>query len=209
MRLYDAVRGSRKGRGRRVVVVERVVESEVVRIVWRGLAKDDVGRRVSDVSEGISFLARKILHPIEGVWEGELIPGARGRVVEYNNRRYEPPRSEGEAIMPAASRSKGKAGAAKGRGAAAKAKSNGGGERATEAQLDKLSAQVVKLRDTQGKSWTEVCETLDIQPSRARQLYNRGGGEPTRQRASSGGGKGKAAASKGKRGRGRPAKNPS
>jgi hypothetical protein len=215
IRLYGIIKDgkSRKGFGRRVVVAERHVESDSVRVVWRGITKDSVGHHVSTVAEGITFIPRRPLAPIEGIWEGELIPGARGRVVEYNNRRYYPP--EG-GIMPAASRTKGKAGAAKrGRpaGSTNKAKANGGDtrERASEAQLDKLSTQVVKMRDVQSKGWTEICETLDIQPSRARQLYNRGGGEPTRQKATSGRASGgrTAAAAKGKSTRGRKGKNPS
>lgn len=179
MRLYQ--KSSGLAFGKRIVVVEREVLSDTVRVTYRALTGGKSDRRISDSVEGITFLNRKILFPIEGIWEGELVPGSRGRVVEYNNRRYIPSRVEGEDTKVPTKTSKG----AKSTGRAA-AKSKPAAERApraTDAQLDKLSAQVVKLRDTQGKGWDVICEQLDITPSRARQLYNRGGGEPTARKA--------------------------
>jgi DNA-directed RNA polymerase specialized sigma24 family protein len=75
--------------------------------------------------------------------------------------------------------------AAKGRTAASKTKAKAAEKdttRASSDELDKLAAQVVKLRDVQGKSWGEIEEALDVAPGRLRALYNRGGGEPTRKR---------------------------
>lgn len=205
MRLYP--KSSGLGFGKRVVVVEREVLSGSVRVIYRGLTGGKSDRRISDSMEGITFLNRKIIHPIEGVWEGELIPGSRGRVVEYNNRRYDPPRTEGEAKVPTKPKGKPAArGAAKSKAAAERA------PRASERELDTLSAKVVKLRDSQNKDWGTICDTLDITPSRARQLYNRGGGEPTPRAAAAPkakpGAKGKAAAG-GAASRRRGKRNPS
>lgn len=66
--------------------------------------------------------------------------------------------------------------------------------RASEKELDTLSAKVVKMRDGQNKNWTDICDALDLTPSRARQLYNRGGGEPAPRAAAA---KSKPAARKG------------
>jgi hypothetical protein len=75
-------------------------------------------------------------------------------------------------------------------------------ERATEAQLDKDAARVVKMRDTQGKSWGEIAEATDIAPSRLRALYNRGGGSPSGTKAApKGAAKGRGAAKPAAKGR--------
>lgn len=219
LRPSDVIRLSLKrgGLGRRVVVYQKIIESEVTRVLYRRLVKDGTGTRVSDSGEGLTFLSNRILHPIEGVWEGDLDPGSPGRVVFYDKQRYVPlpdapeiPESrKGRSTVATKSKSGAKKGAAK-----SKAKSNGG-ERATDAQLDKLSAQVVKLRDVQGKSWSDIEEQLDIAPSRLRQLYNRGGGEASGSRASSGtkksgGAKGGAKSKTAAKGKGKKGKrNPS
>lgn len=176
-----------KGFGRKIVVVGKEIRAESVRIWYRGVTGGKETRRISDNVEGFTDLNRRIVHTIEGVWEGDTEPGQLGRIVLYNNRRYYSPPEEssnGErkgAIMPP----KGKTARGGRKPAAAKKSTSngGGGTRATEAQLDKLSAQVVKMRDTQGKAWSDICDTLDIQPSRARQLYNRGGGAPAERTA--------------------------
>lgn len=203
MRPSDIIRlrGSRSGK--RVVVYARDVHSDSVAVSYRGIVGKDA-RRISDNVEGVTYLNRRLLQPLEGIWEGELIPGAPGRIVPYVNGRYVPAKqsSNGErkgAKMPAAK--------SKGRKTAAKKSTSNGGERATEAQLDKLSARVVTMRDSQGKAWGDICDALDIQPSRARQLYNRGGGEPTRTKAA-GAKKGAAAKKTAAKGRGKR-KNPS
>lgn len=114
---------------------------------------------------------------------------------------------------------------AKGKAAA----TNGTRERLTESQKNKLAAQIVKLRDTQGKSWAEIGEITGIESGGTRRsLYNFGGGQP-RPRAANGStstksapkgksktaAKGKAPAAKGgrkvvvKRGRGKAGEDPS
>lgn len=170
----DVIRDSSRGgqRGRRVVVISREVFDVTVKIQYRGLVKGGNGENISNTVEGFSSLSNRILFPIEGIWEGELTPGARGRVVEYNNRAYVP--AKGEAKMPAAkSKTAGRKPAAKKTAASDRA------PRQTEAQLDKQSAQVVKMRDSQNKSWGDIEAATGIAPSRLRQLYTRGGGAST------------------------------
>jgi hypothetical protein len=105
--------------------------------------------------------------------------------------------------MPAA-KAAGKSGK-KGTAAKTSAKSNGS-TRASEAELDRLAAKVVSLRDDKGLAWGDIEEQLEIAPSRLRALYNRGGGEPTTRAAAkpaAKGAKGKTAASA--KGKGRAA----
>lgn len=110
-----------------------------------------------------------------GTWEGDVKPGAFGHIT------IAPDGAEGEGHRMAAKTAK-KGGAKK---SAAKSKSNGGTKRASNEELDKLAARVVDLRDNKGKSWGEIEEALDVNPGRLRSLYNRGGGEPTRERKGS------------------------
>lgn len=77
-------------------------------------------------------------------------------------------------------------------------------ERASEAQLDKDAAKVVKLRDNQNKSWGDIADLTDIAPSRLRALYNRGGGSPSATKAPTKKGSAKPAA-KGRTGKAKPA----
>lgn len=175
LRPSDVIRVSAKSgqSGRRVVVVSREVFDASVKVLYRGLVKGPSWEHISDTSEGFTSLSNRTLHPVEGVWEGELTPGAPGRTMEYNNRAYQAPKLKGEAKVPTAK----KKAPARGRAAAKKAAPRA--DRATEAQLDKQSAQVVKMRDTQNKAWGDIADALDIAPSRLRALYNRGGGAPT------------------------------
>jgi hypothetical protein len=64
----------------------------------------------------------------------------------------------------------------------AKKKSSGGRTRATNEELDKQAAEVVRLRDKEDKSWKEVVEITGLPMSRMRGLYNRGGGVSTGER---------------------------
>lgn len=84
----------------------------------------------------------------------------------------------------------------------------GGSTRASNAELDKLAEKVVELRDNQELSWGEIEAKLEVAPSRLRQLYNRGGGKPTRERKgaakASENGKGKTTAKKKGKGKKRP-----
>lgn len=184
----DVIRISANGKGRtgrRAVVVSREAFDATAKVFYRGLVKSSNGEHVSDSVDGFTSLSNLILHAIEGVWEGELAPGSPGRTVMYNDQAYVSPEprparkrtQKGEPQMATRTAGKGKAKpAAAKRGAAKKAPAT---ERATEAQLDRDSAKVVKMRDTQGKAWGDIAEALDIAPSRLRALYNRGGGTPT------------------------------
>jgi hypothetical protein len=198
----DVIRISANGKGRagkRVVVVERENFDPNVKVLWRGIVKNASGERISDTVEGFTSLSARVLYPVEGVWEGELTPGAPGRTVEYNNRAYVTPkplkRQKGETAM-AATKSKGgrKTTAAK----KTAAKKSTAAPRATEAQLDRDAARVVKMRDQQNKSWGDIEEATGIAPSRLRQLYTRGGGQSsgTRGKGAASGGR-KTAAKKG------------
>jgi hypothetical protein len=173
------------------VVVEREVFDATAKVLYRGLVKGGNGEHISDTVEGFTSLSNRVLYPIEGIWEGELTPGSPGRVMEYNNRAYQAPK-KGEAKVPTRTAGKG------GRKPAAK-KTSARSERASEAQLDKDAARVVKMRDNQGKSWGDIEATTGIAPSRLRQLYTRGGGSSTGSRA---------AAKPAARGRGAAAKKP-
>lgn len=173
--------GSRVGVGRKVVVVEKDVDTRhrVVTISYLNLI--DHGRLLSEAKGWTTY---RLEEPVEklGRWDGNLWSGSRGKI-QYNPG-LEP--GEGEANLMA-TKTKGAA-AKKGtaKKGATKAKSNGGeSKRASNEELDALAAQVVDLRDNEEKSWGEIQEELDIEPSRLRSLYNRGGGEPTRKRQGS------------------------
>lgn len=84
-----------------------------------------------------------------------------------------------------ATKPKAKAGAKGGRKTAAKntstkAKAKSGNTRASSDELDALAEQVVEMRETM--SWGEIQEELGISGSRARALFNRGGGVPSNER---------------------------
>lgn len=84
-------------------------------------------------------------------------------------------------MAKASTKGKGKT-AAKGGKSNSKAKGSATRTRATEEELDTLAEQVVDMRDNDDMSWGEIEKKLKIAPSRLRQLYNRGGGKPTRER---------------------------
>jgi hypothetical protein len=185
----DVIRVSANGKGvtgRRSVVVSREIFDATVKVLYRGIVKTSAGERISETVEGFTSLSPRILYPIEGVWEGELVPGAQGRAMQYDNGAYVAPKTtrapkrsqKGEAKVPTKPKGTAKKPAAK-RGAAKPAAA----PRQTEAQLDKQAAQVVKMRDTQGKSWSDIEAATGIAASRLRQLYNRGGGTPTATKA--------------------------
>lgn len=214
----DVIRISANGKGRtgkRAVVVERENFDVTVKVFYRGIVKGSSGEHISQTVEAFTSLPNTILFPVEGVWEGELVPGAPGRTVEYNNRAYEAPKprakrsQKGEAKVPTKGKTKP---AAKRKPAAKQAAAT---PRATEAQLDKQAAQVVKMRDTQNKSWADIEAATGIAASRLRQLYNRGGGSPNATKATGGGRKAakpapKASTRGGKTGaKGRKGRNPS
>jgi hypothetical protein len=186
----DVIRVSANGKGvtgRRSVVVSREIFDATVKVLYRGIVKTSAGERISETVEGFTSLSPRILYPIEGVWEGELVPGAQGRSMQYDNGAYVAPKTtrapkrsqKGEAKVPTKPKGTAKKPAAK-RGAA---KSADAAPRQTEAQLDKQAAQVVKMRDTQNKSWSDIEAATGIAASRLRQLYNRGGGSPTATKA--------------------------
>lgn len=216
----DVIRTSTNGKGRTgkiAVVVSREVFDATVKVLYRGVVKGANSERISETVESFTSLSNLILYPVEGVWEGELVPGAPGRIMEYNNRAYTPPKRErgetsqkGEAKVPTRSKTAKKPAAKRAAKPAARA------ERASEAQLDKDAARVVKMRDQQNKSWSDIADATGIASSRLRQLYNRGGGTPTATKAGSakakpaarGAAKGRTGAGKGKTG-GRGKRNPS
>lgn len=68
------------------------------------------------------------------------------------------------------------------KGGGAKKKPAAAKKRASNDELDAQAATIVDLRDNQDKSWSEVAEETGIAMGRLRGLYNRGGGEPTRER---------------------------
>lgn len=187
----DVIRISANGKGRtgrRAVVVSREAFDATAKVLYRGIVTSRSGEHISESVEGFTSLSNLILHPIEGVWEGELAPGSPGRTVMYNDQAYTPPEprparsrtQKGEAKVPTRTAGKGKAkpaakSAAKRKPAAKQAPA----PKATEAQLDRDAAKVVKMRDQQGKAWGDIAEALDIAPSRLRALYNRGGGAPS------------------------------
>lgn len=189
----DVIRISANGKGRtgrRAVVVSREVFDATAKVLYRGLVKSNSGEHISGTVEGFTSLSNLILHPIEGVWEGELSPGSPGRTAMYNDQAYLPPEprparkraQKGEPRMATRTAGKGKSKPAAKRPAAKRAaatKTTERAERATEAQMDRDSAKIVKMRDQQGKAWGDIAEALDIAPSRLRALYNRGGGAPT------------------------------
>jgi hypothetical protein len=176
----DVIRVSANGKGmtgRRSVVVSREIFDATVKVLYRGIVKTSAGERISETVEGFTSLSPRILHPIEGVWEGELVPGAQGRSMQYDNGAYVAPKTtrapkrsqKGEAKVPTKPKGTAKKPAAK-RGAA---KSADAAPRQTEAQLDKQAAQVVKMRDTQNKSWSDIEAATGIAASRLRQLSRR------------------------------------
>jgi hypothetical protein len=217
----DVIRISANGKGRTgkiAVVVSREIFDATVKVLYRGVVKGANSERISETVESFTSLSNLVLYPVEGVWEGELTPGAPGRIMEYNNRAYTPPKRErgktsqkGEAKVPTRSKTAKKPAAKRAaKPAAARA------ERASEGQLDKDAARVVKMRDQQNKSWADIEAATGIASSRLRQLYNRGGGAPTATKAGSakakpaarGTAKGRTGAAKGKTG-GRGKRNPS
>lgn len=197
----DVIRISANGKGtkgRRGVVVTREGFDATTKVLFRGIVKSSSGEHISESVEGFTSLSNRILHPIEGVWEGQLSPGSPGRTVEYNDQAYVAPEprpakmrsQKGEAKMPT-----------KPKRAAKKAPVRA--ERASEAQLDKDAAKVVKLRDNQNKSWGDIADLTDIAPSRLRALYNRGGGSPSATKAPAK--KAAKPAAKGRTGKAKPA----
>jgi hypothetical protein len=195
--------GSRRGRGRKVVVVSAVnlgasVAVEHIAITGSATAGYRLGQGIA-----VTYLNPHIPVKVEDQWNGEVVRGRSGSFGKASNNRS-PKRAEGEGQM-AATKEKGKSKGAK--GAKGKAKETPTRERASEAELDKLAARVVTLRDDKGKSWAEIEETLEVAPSRLRALYNRGGGEPTRERKGSAKAADKAKGAKGKgKGKGKKGK---
>lgn len=169
--------GTRVGVGRKVVVVEKEVDTrnKSVRVEYLNLI--DHGRLLSEARGWTTFRTDEQVQKL-GAWSGNLWSGSRG-TIQYNPG-LEP--GEGEAEM-ATTKSKSKGKSSTKSKAANKSKSNGGERsRATNEELDELAEQVVDLRDNEGLSWGEIEDQLEVAPSRLRSLYNRGGGEPTRKR---------------------------
>lgn len=201
----DVIRlsGSRRGLGRKVAVkqVEDRGESTVVfNLVITG---DGTGTRKLGTAVGVVFLRSALPIDVIGQWEGDVAPENYGRFHPSNGRdrrffRKSPmvqEDQEGEAQVATATKTGKKKGtSAKGKSTA---KSNGDRTRATDEELDKLAARVVKLRDVDEKSWSDIEDIMDIGPGRLRQLYNRGGGEPA-ERGSSSNGKKSSSSSKSK-----------
>jgi histone H1/5 len=206
LRPSDIIRISANGKGksgRRTVVVSREAFDATVKVLYRGIVKGANGEHISETVEGFTSLSNRVLYPIEGIWEGELVPGAAGRTVEYDNTAYKAPRSRGKSPQKGEAKVPTKPKGRPARKPAAK-KSAPRAERATDAQLDKDAARVVKMRDSQNKSWAEIEEATGIAASRLRQLYNRGGGAPSATKAKPSGGR--AASKKAAPARGRAAK---
>lgn len=114
-----------------------------------------------------------------GRWKGLLEAGCSGNIVDKDGKPVE---TEGEPTMATRTKTAAKKAAkpaAKKAGAAKKASER---TRASNEELDALAEQVVDLRDNQGLAWGVIGEQLDVEPSRLRALYNRGGGQPSRKR---------------------------
>jgi hypothetical protein len=191
------------------VVAEQVGPSDVVRIggargkkaVIIHVGKVPAGRGltfrtlvggatpiVSDTADGYISLRSGERIVLLGTWRGKLNPGSKGKIDQSNGEGESPQKgSDRMATRTAAKRGTKKTSGSKSKSTAGSKSQTEGKTRASDEELDKLAARVVKMRDDQGKSWGEIEEALEINPSRLRALYNRGGGEPTGARA--GGGK--------------------
>jgi len=159
---------------KKVVVLRAKHESDTVAVDWYPLiSKGSLLGRVS----GWTSLAKSSNVEKLGIWRGTSVsPGASGYVESIDG----PPGPEGVSNMA----TKTKKAAKKGGKAAAKKSGSNGGERkrATNEELDEQAAEVVRLRDEEDLSWQEVADKTGIAMGRLRGLYNRGGGEPTRER---------------------------
>lgn len=180
---------STRGLGRKCVVQNKHVESATVSVIYHFFAQ---GKLSGD--QFWASLPRAVSVEKLGMWDGELLPHAEGQITTNG---------EGQMATRTAKSAPKRGAKTNARKPAAKAAATNGGNRRSEAELDKVAAQVVKLRDVKGLSWADIGEQLDESPGTLRSLYNRGGGEPTGARS------GSAAAEKpaAKRGRGkRPSK---
>lgn len=189
--------GSRVGSGRKVVVVDKKVDTrnKIVRVDYLNIV--DHGQLLSEARGWTTYRLDEQVQFL-GVWSGNLWSGSYGKI-QYNPG-LDGLGEEGEVTQVATKTSARKGKAATKSKAANKSKSNGGEKkRATDEELDELAEQVVDLRDNEELSWTEIEEQLDIAPSRLRSLYNRGGGEPTRKRQGAAAAKEKPKAKKGKK----------
>lgn len=166
--------------GKKAVVVSCERHSETIGVNF--LIVKEGGRRLG-TEEGWTSLRNNDPVNIIGVWaDGQLVAGATDGVVQLFNEPGED-QEKGRAKMATRTARKGNTKNANAKAkSATKAATSDRAPRATDAELDKLAARVVNLRDVKNQAWGDIAETLDIAPSRLRALYNRGGGEPTRER---------------------------
>lgn len=167
---------TRRGLGRKAVVTDRRFHLGSWEVMYLLMRRDRSGRLLENTYGTTTYNKAKSVQ-VEGRWTGALKQGARGELEEYNQ--------QGEAKVATTKTRSSKSGTRKsGAKKSSSASKNGKSEskRASNEELDKQAAQVVKMRDEDEKSWGEIEEALDIAPSRLRALYNRGGGKPTRQR---------------------------
>lgn len=165
------VKLSKRGLGRKAVVLKSDLQAATVSVSYGTIVGGGV--LISEQTGWISLRRGSQVETI-GKWSGRLLPGASGEIM-YNNDAAETSQ-KGSVAMATKPKPKAKA-------SSSKSKSAERAPRATDAELDRLAARVVSLRDDKGKSWGDIEAELDVAPSRLRALYNRGGGEPKGARA--------------------------
>jgi len=155
-----------------------IPRSETIEISYAVVIKGDEDSMIS-ANEGLMYARPEQPVPWLGRWDGIVTTAASGRIVSDEST------TNGEGQMATATKGTRKAGSKSGSKAkASNAKAaTAKGTRASNEELDELASKVVKLRDSDGKSWGDIGDELDIAPGRLRQLYNRGGGKPNRVKA--------------------------
>jgi hypothetical protein len=181
LRRGDVIRVSstRRGLGRKAIVLKPIPRSETIEISYAVVIKGDEDSMIS-ANEGLMYARPEQPVPWLGRWDGIVTTAASGRIVSDEST------TNGEGHMATATKGTRKSGSKSGSKAkASNAKAATAKTRASNEELDELAAKVVKLRDSDGKSWGDIGDELDIAPGRLRQLYNRGGGKPNRVKAAS------------------------
>lgn len=177
LRVRDVIRvkGSARGLGRKCVISTRELSRDGVSLEY--LVVGGGGTRL--VSDGWTTLRPDERTGKIGSWDGIVSLGADGSI-KYDDSSE----SEGEGAEMATATKTRKTAAKKGGKTVAKKSGSKNDERsrASNDELDEQAAEVVRLRDEEELSWAEVAEESGIAMSRLRGLYNRGGGEATRER---------------------------